>query len=182
MDIGNIIDIVILFFLVVTIFYAWRLSTYMKIFRDSRKDMESLLFKLDADIARAEKSVLGMRNAAENAGMKLNETVKESKFLADELKFMNEAGDNLASRLEKLAEKNRALVDQLESAGGISANTRYKNLPIDDAKDQALPRHFVVRDNAPANINQTQTAAAPDFSSQAERDLYDALHRKGDGR
>ncbi len=178
MDIGSIIDIVILFFLGVTIFYAWRLSAYMKLFRDSRREMESLLGKLDADIGRAEKSVLGMRNAAENAAIKLNETIKESKFLADELKFMNEAGDSLATRLEKLAEKNRALVDQIEAVGGVSANTRYKNLPEDTmnwADEDKPASRFTIKESQPANQSQ------PSFASQAERDLYEALQRKRSG-
>jgi len=135
MDIGAIIDVVVLVFLGVTIFYAWRLSTYMKIFRDSREQMAGLLRTLDSDILRAEKSVLGMRNAAENAGHKLNEIVKDSKYLADELKFMNEAGDSLATRLEKLAEKNRALVEQIEAVGGVSANTPYRHLTAMDEED-----------------------------------------------
>lgn len=176
MNIAAIIDIVILLFLGVTIFYAWRLSTYMKIFRDSRKEMESLFLRLDADITRAEKSVLGMRNAAESAGMKLNETIKESKFLADELKFMNEAGDNLATRLEKLAERNSALVDQLESAGGVTANTKYKQV-IQDEADEPVFNRFAVKETQPANQPN-----APQFSSQAERDLYEALQRKKAGR
>lgn len=182
MDIGHIIDIVILLFLGVTIFYAWRLSVYMKIFRDSRRDMEALLRELDGDIARAEKSVLGMRNAAEGAAMKLNETIKESKFLADELKFMNEAGDNLAARLEKLAEKNRALVEKLELAGGITANTPYKNLPHDSdeqarpAEDVPAAPRFDLSGVAPANAPDV-----PEFASQAERELYTALQRKKAG-
>lgn len=174
MTAGVIIDIVILFFLGVTIFYAWRLSTYMKLFRDSRQEMEKLLIRLDADIARAEKSVLGMRNAAENAGHKLNDTIKESKFLSDELKFMNEAGDRLASRLEKLAEKNSALVDQLEQAGGVTPNTPYRDLLADAEREKPAATRFQAKENAPAN----QSARAPEFSSQAERDLYEALQRK----
>lgn len=178
MEIGVLIDIVVLLFLGLTIFYAWRLSSYMKIFRDSRRDMESLLVKLDQDIARAEKSVLGMRNAAESAAMKLNETIKESKFLADELKFMNEAGDNLASRLEKLAERNRALVDQLETLGGVTANTPYRDLlsQDDEAPVQPQQKRFVTPE-APRAANESIG-----LSSQAERDLYEALQRRGGGQ
>lgn len=177
MTLAVLIDIVVLLFLGATIFYAWRLSSYMKIFRDSRRDMESLLVKLDQDITRAEKSVLGMRNAAESAALKLNETIKESKFLADELKFMNEAGDNLATRLEKIAGRNRALVDEIEALGGVTANTPYRDL-LDagtepkEAKPQA--GKFVAADTKPA-ANQS----APSLPSQAERDLYEALQRRG---
>lgn len=180
MEIGVLIDIVVLLFLGLTIFYAWRLSSYMKIFRDSRRDMESLLVKLDQDIARAEKSVLGMRNAAESAAMKLNETIKESKFLADELKFMNEAGDNLATRLEKLAERNRMLVDEMESLGGVTPNAPYRDLLAEqqDAEpDRTTQRRFVASEQ-PLAANESSTG----LSSQAERDLYEALQRKGAGR
>lgn len=178
MEIATIIDIVVLLFLGLTIFYAWRLSSYMKIFRDSRRDMEGLLVKLDQDIVRAEKSVLGMRNAAESAAMKLNETIRESKFLADELKFMNEAGDNLATRLEKLAERNRELMDGLEALGGVTPNTPYRDLLSDQEAPQQpqAARRFVAEQQAPANESASR------LSSQAERDLYEALQRKGTGQ
>ncbi len=182
MSLGLMIDVVVLLFLGVTIFYAWRLSTYMRIFRDSRQEMERLLVRLDSDIARAEKSVLGMRNAAENAAIKLNETIKESKFLADELKFMNEAGDNLASRLENLAARNRALVDALEERGGVTANTPYKDLLAHADREERgdgeipQPRFSATGGVAPANQSGQTTTT---LSSQAERDLYDALQRRG---
>lgn len=181
MALASIIDIVILVFLGITIFYAWRLSTYMRVFRDSRREMESLLKNLDGHIARAEKSVLGMRNAAESAGHDLQEIIKDSRFLADELNFMNEAGDSLANRLEKLAEKNRQLVEKLEAQGGTGPHTPYQpdlsEWSEQDSQGRAPRSYFSPRETQAAN-----QSAVPELGSQAERDLYEALQRKRTGR
>lgn len=183
MTFSSLIDMVILVFLGVTIFYAWRLSAYMKIFRDSRREMESLLRNLDGHIARAEKSVLGMRNAAESAGHELQGVIKDARFLADELNFMNEAGDNLANRLEKLAEKNRMLVERMETANlgepyQADLSEQGWDAPEPVSAPPAASRGFSLRERETAPANQS---SVPGLSSQAERDLYEALQRKKAG-
>lgn len=119
MPIGVILDILIVILLGATIFYAARLSIHLKTFRDARSDMDDLLDDLSEAVIRAENAIKGMNNSAQQSGQKLQDVINEAKFLADELRFMNESGDNLASRLEKLAERNRELVDLLEQAGGV---------------------------------------------------------------
>jgi hypothetical protein len=115
----TIIDILILVFLGATIIYAARLSIYMKSFQDRRKDMDFLLQDLSAAVGRGENIIREQRAAADQSGMKLQDIINEAKFLSDELRFMTEAGDNLAGRLEKLADRNRELVELLEQAGGV---------------------------------------------------------------
>lgn len=119
MSFEQIIDILILLLLGATIIYAARLSIYMKSFQDRRKDMDFLLQELSASVARGENSIRDHSAAADQSAMKLQDTINEAKFLSDELRFMTEAGDNLAGRLEKLADRNRELVDLLEQAGGV---------------------------------------------------------------
>lgn len=127
MDAGQILDAVILILLCVTIFYAARLSMFLSHFRDSRDEFDTLMNELSRNIQRAEQAIGNMRNLAAESGGDLNAAVKEAKFLSDELRFMTDAGDNLATRLEKLAERNRELIDLLENAGGIGPGTAVKN-------------------------------------------------------
>lgn len=115
----TILDVATVLLLGVTIFYAAKLSLYLKIFRDGRKDMAHLIQDLSASVARAENAIHGMQDSAHESGRELQDIVNQAKFLADELRFMNEAGDSLANRLEKLAERNRELVDLLEQSGGV---------------------------------------------------------------
>ncbi len=119
MSLGLLVDVSILILLGVTIYYAARLSVYLKTFHDGRKDMNFLIQDLSTSVSRAENAIKGMQASADQSGLKLQDVINEAKFLADELRFMNEAGDSLANRLEKLAERNRELVDLLEQSGGV---------------------------------------------------------------
>ncbi len=118
-DVSLLLDGLILVFLCVTIFYAARLSLFMKSFREGRSDMQRLIRDLSATIDKAEASIALMKENATGTEMGIREVINEAKFLSDELRFMNETGDSLADRLEKLADRNRELVDLMESSGGI---------------------------------------------------------------
>ena len=118
-DIGLLLDGLILIFLCVTIFYAARLSLFMKTFRQSRGEISKLIKELNIVIGKAEGSVASMQENAGTTEVAMREVIVDAKFLSDELRFMTETGDSLADRLEKLADRNRELVDLMESAGGI---------------------------------------------------------------
>lgn len=203
MDAGTIMDGVILVLLCVTIFYAARLSMFMTTFREGRADFERLMDELGRNILRAEQAIKTMRELAANGAQELRDTVNESKFLSDELRFMNEAGDSLANRLEKLAEKNRELIDLLENAGGLGPDSAIKNKfpgrgridleelaqrhekPVRSEKD--YEPFFKIQDREFSNdandvedeIDDWGAAESgdDDFQSQAERELYEALQK-----
>lgn len=150
MDLGLLVDIAILVLLGATIYYAARLSVYLKTFHDGRKDMNFLIQDLSTSVSRAENAIKGMQASADQSGLKLQDVINEAKFLADELRFMNEAGDSLANRLEKLAERNRELVDLLEQSGGVG-HPAQPSLP-----QAATPstRAFHERDDRPLKLNK----------------------------
>lgn len=118
-DIGLLLDGIILVFLCVTIFYAARLSLFMKSFREGRSEMHRLIRDLSTTIDKAEGAISVMKDHAKGTELELRTIINEAKFLSDELRFMNETGDSLADRLERLADRNRELVDLMEKSGGI---------------------------------------------------------------
>ena len=120
-DVGLLLDGLILVFLCVTIFYAARLTLFMKSFRRSRDQIGYLIKDLNNVIAKAEGAITNMQENAGTTEVVMREAIVEAKFLSDELRFMTETGDGLADRLEKLADRNRELVDVIENAGGIGA-------------------------------------------------------------
>ncbi len=99
------LDVAILVLLGATIFYSVRLSNGLKTFRDSRKELSSMLEKLSLSITRAEQAISGLGVTARESGRELQETINQARSLSEELQFINEAGDNLARRLENLAER-----------------------------------------------------------------------------
>ena len=118
-DVGLLLDGLILVFLSVTIFYAARLSLFLKSFREGRDGMQLLIRDLSDTVDKADQSIQTMKVHAQETEAELTSIINEAKFLSDELRFMNETGDSLADRLEKLANRNRELVDLMENAGGI---------------------------------------------------------------
>lgn len=163
-NIGFAMDAAILILLAGTIFLAFRLNLNLKHFRDGRKDMEKLVATLTVNIERAEKAIAGLQIGARNSGSDLDKKIKESKFLIDELKFMGEAGNNLADRLEKLADRNRELVEKIEARGGIGPGTALNHAP------PAIESTIIVRE-----------AAAPAGTAAAGFSIHDREFDDGDG-
>jgi hypothetical protein len=178
-------DVTILVLLAATVYLAFRLSIHLRHFRDSRHEMEGLLVRLMSNIERAEGAIAGLQNSADTSGAKLHEIVNESKFLADELKFMNEAGNNLAERLEKIAEKNRMLVDEMEGH-----SNKVKAAPISFKQHEPFvaqeiePVGFMIQDrDYDDELSDDDFEFGGDLEnsglqSQAERELYEALNKK----
>lgn len=138
-DVGFILDGLILVFLGVTIFYAARLSLFFKVFREGRDGMQILIRDLSVTINKAESSVQVMKNHASQTEQEIREIIKEAQFLSDELRFMNETGDSLANRLEKLADRNRELVDLMESSGGIGTQ-KYSASDVVEKVEKPAPK------------------------------------------
>lgn len=147
-DMGFVLDGLILVFLAVTIFYAARLSLFLKSFREGKNGVQLLIRDLSVTIDKAEESIKAMKEEVEKTEFDLRQTVEEARFLSDELRFMNEAGNGLAERLEKLADRNRELVDLMERSGGIGGQTIRvdqieKEVP---RKKQAIEEPFDIED------------------------------------
>jgi len=197
MNFPFVMDVSILVLLAATVFLAFRLTMSLRNFRESRFEMEGLVNRLTSNIDKAERAIGGMQNAARNAGKELDEIISDAKALSDELKFMNETGNSLANRLEKLAERNRELVDKIEGAGGLGIiSSSYEEQPSKPAAKpaaKAIPK--------PANASAPDTgfaihdrdynegfddddldfeAATSQLQSQAERELFEALQNNKD--
>lgn len=188
MTFAGVMDFAILALLAATVFIGFKLMMSLRNLHEARSEMEGLLNRLTSNIDRAENAIGGLQNAAKNSGVSLQAIINDSKFLADELKFMNEAGNSLAGRLEKLAEKNRELVGQLESAGGMGVQEiRFKTLPQQIKTQEQIEMEEFERelalldaeDGAGAGAHDTLMLDMPPLQSQAERELYEALIRKG---
>ena len=197
---GFILDFVILVLLGITILYAARLSFFMRTFQEGRRDLIKLIEALSKNIEQAERSIQGMHNAAASSGASLQDVIKEAKFLSDELQFMNQSGDALAGRLEKLAERNRELVDLLESSGGIGVSEPYvreRRAPSTSFHEREVSREkepdpfFKIQDRefeesehglADGIDSSESFSDLGDFKSEAEKEFYEALQKRGKKR
>lgn len=183
MSFSLIMDVAVLVLLAATVYLAFRLNLNLKHFRESRSEMEGLVNRLTANIDKADRAIQGMQNAARNAGKELDEIISDAKVLCDELKFMNETGNNLANRLEKLADRHREITAKIEDQpmlNPVSSSSKGKPIKIDEA-----PRGFAIhdRDFDDDELTDEDFGFAGDDSdfgglqSQAERELFEALQK-----
>ncbi|PZQ48462.1 MAG: hypothetical protein DI551_01540 [Micavibrio aeruginosavorus] len=193
-DFSLFMDFAILVLLAATVYLAFRLNLNLKNFSESRSEMEGLVNRLTANIDKAETAVAGMQNTARKAGIELDEVISDAKKLRDELKFMNETGNNLASRLENVAERNRALVDKIEEFPAVhkipssiaSTPVRESARPPQNLKVEEEPASgFAIRDRDYDGGLSDEDFDDLDFGdddagfgglqSQAEREFFEAL-------
>lgn len=118
---GLVLDVFILAALGATIFYCLRLSRQFNQLQADRKAFETLIQSLTVAASRAEAAIKSLKEAAIESGDGLQEKINNARSLFDELEIMIQAGDNLAERLQTLAEKGRRSV---QSQGGGTAEPR----------------------------------------------------------
>lgn len=170
------LDIAVLILLGVTVFYAAKLSIYLRDFREGREDMEALMRTLAESVNKAQTSMERTRITAQETAQGLEELVKESKFLSDELRFMNEAGDNLANRLEKLAERNSQAVVAKSEPMHFIEEYEEEEFYEDIAPRPEEKTMFSIRDPE-FEVVPPGEESAPErpLQSRAERELLEAL-------
>ncbi len=197
------LDVGILILLACTVFLAFRLNVNLRHFRESRFEMEGLVNRLTANVERAEKAIAGLQVSARNSGADLDKKIKESKFLSDELKFMNDAGEGLANRLEKLADTNRELIKKMEETGGVGPNISYNQSGIylkepskpsfheqtqpSQTKITEMQSGFSIMDREFDDLNDglddlnfelDNNDLSSNLQSQAEREFFEAMKQR----
>ncbi len=104
------LDLIVLGFLGATIFYVIRLSRTLENFKAQRREFDGVIANLLSSIDQAERSVQSLKQVGAQEASDLDNLIRQSKALVDELTIINETGESMAKRLEKLAERNRRIV------------------------------------------------------------------------
>jgi hypothetical protein len=159
-----LLEIVLILLLAGTLFHAIRLERALGVLKRDRAALEALVAEFNASSQAAEQGVERLRDAAEGAGRQIVRQIDAGGRLKDDLLFLNDRGEKLADRLDRLVRAARAL-DQ----------------PVADAAPEPLPREPMAwappREAEP--VPELRLAepgeAAPRVRSQAERDLLRAL-------
>ena len=186
--INLILDGAILVLLLGTMFFAARLSIYLKTFRDSRADLEKLLRDLSEQVDHAERAIDNLKDHARNTGRDLQGAVDDATHVRDELQIMNEYGDKVAARLERVLEK-RDYSDTLDDvelpARDKSRNSEKATSRESDDESNDFQNMFKIRDidvdrgeTGSEGLFEEDLSDAEEFSSEAERELYNALKKK----
>lgn len=201
---GLFIDILVLIFLGVMIFYAVRLSESLKEFRAQKGAFDGVIADLLSAIDQAERSIHSLKQVSSKESMELDALIRKAKILTEELKDVNQASESMANRLENVAEKNRKVMQSVNEAKPIypqnktfetETKSEYSktSAPKKELSKQDLPS-FMIQDrdfedldalgerldDATSNdVSESIVSAKAEKSkklqSQAERELYDAL-------
>ena len=180
-----ILDLVILIGLGCFMYYALRLSKALNAFRAYRNEFESVIRQLNAHIDNAQKSIEQLKTTSKTSAEDLRKLVKDAQFLADDLQIINESGNNLAARLEGLAEKNRRA---LPAGTDYEATLKHHDNVRDIARHRKdedgdffiQDREFEEDDFSDQNsAYDDDDPALNDLSSDAEKELYRALKKTG---
>jgi hypothetical protein len=121
-----ILDILIVILLTATIGFAMVLNRRLSRLRDNKAELDDLVKGFADAAGRAEISVAGMKETASKSADVLQKSIDRAQALRDELQFMIEAADSLASRLEGSVGAHTVRATTGPSPAAIKANTRQQ--------------------------------------------------------
>lgn len=193
-----VLDVAMMVLLLITIIYAVRLTGYLKRFKNSRKELESVIANLSGHIEKAEKAVADLNEAVDISTYDLRDRIDRAAKMADELEMMTQTGDALANRLEELAVRNRKIIDGGEGDAADLMRQALKNeetyetrlehvvKKVEKQEEVEVARPvFSIRDpeieRGETSFDEGFTLDDDDVLSEAERDLYNALRKKRGG-
>lgn len=163
---GMVLDGLVLLFLGATIFFAVRLSVHLRLFRESRQDLQRLIGDLTTQIDKAEKSIETLKTSARDVSRDLQQHLEEAKAVGDDLEIMTRGANNIADRLDRSADRHRQVQPEPAAPARRGKNER-EEFPGFAIRDPELGAQEAERDNESGG-------------SLAERELLEALQsRKG---
>ncbi|MFA6279351.1 MAG: DUF6468 domain-containing protein [Bdellovibrionales bacterium] len=165
--IGFVLDIVLIGFLIAGISYAIKLTQQLADMRAQRADMERFVAVFSSTVERAEAGIRGLKSVSRSSGDDLERLIEKGQSLRDELHFLTESADQIATRLSNTATQ---MTRGSEAATTTSPEIKPK---ASAAKQPEKPR--IVE----AVPSQPVSAAPQQASSAAERDLLRVLGKRG---
>ncbi len=200
--ISLIIDLVLVGLLAATIAYAIILNKQIIKLRESRGEMAELIQGLNDAMNKAEGGVRNLKKTASDTGEDLQRTVNKAQTLRDELEFMIEAADAMATRLGTAGDRDagRGSAARTPIKPPLASRPLSRPLPVethdDDDHDEPppparleAPRRMAppplqveTRDNGSRDSAPRESLAREGESlSRAERELLQAIENAGKG-
>lgn len=168
-------DLTVAFLLVITIYYAAKLSRRLSALRADKAALQSLVQSLTLASQSAEAGIRGLRAAAEEGGRELQKKLQEAQGLRDDLAYMIDRGGNLADRMaSSLRPRREERAPEPMRPRPVEAAPRAAAEPPPRREAKSGPTNFI--QEMAARLAPSGSVAAP---SRAERDLLRAL---GGGR
>ena len=152
---SDIISLILIGTVVTGIAYAIKLIRQLQELRGSRAEMERFVTEFSGIVLRAETGVKNLRQAAREGGDDLEKLIEKAQLIRDELHFLIESADTMASRISKEASGVARQIIVEPNAPAVA--------PVTPPAPQAAPKAEPI----------------PQPATKAERDLLQALGRLG---
>jgi prefoldin subunit 5 len=98
-----VLDGVVIALLGVGIFYAWKLERLLRGLDRNREEMQKFVASFSSSITRAEKGIRELQDTAQDSGVEVDRQIAKAKTLRDELSYLVDAADKIASRLTDMS-------------------------------------------------------------------------------
>ncbi len=157
------LDVIMIGLLLAGLMQAIRLSRHLSTLRASRLEMERFVQEFNSTVLRAEAGIKGLKQAARDSGDDLEKLVEKATMLRDELQFIVESADQIASRLSQTATSAVRPTVVQKAEGGTSGMAEMKTEASTKPGLHAVPKGPEPKSGAP--------------SSKAEKELLQALQK-----
>ncbi len=197
-------DSLILFFLVLTVYFAFRLSKNLTEFRSYRGELQSIMRTLGTQLERAQSVIQDIKDISQTSGQDIDDMMMKSRMASEELRAVNDASEALAGRLERLAGQSAEAgriknIDHIthNQSGGVHSDARdgkavaagsiqallndLKSELEDDDEVTSSGTTPSARDDIPDFLRAPREDKT-EFTSETERDLYEALRKNRSGK
>lgn len=164
MQTALIIDIVLVVLVGAGIFFAWRLQRALGQLQQNRAAMEGFIGTFVQSIARAEKAIAELHGTARTLSSDIEERMKKAAAMRDELSFLVDAADKVATRL----------TDNTSLAQGAARAAREKEKEKTPKAEQSVlekPAQATAIDlSTPKPTKDEQAPALPSWAKRLESD------------
>lgn len=99
MNVSIVINAVFIVCMAVGIVYVWRLQKTLNGLNKNRQEMEKFVADFSGSIQRAQKAINDLQQTARDVGVDVENHLTRAQGLRDELSFLVEAADKIATRL-----------------------------------------------------------------------------------
>lgn len=98
---GLAVDAVLILLLAAVLWACWRVNARLGEIRNGQAELADLAMRLESLTGKARDALAELRTGSEAAESGLKGEIRRARALTDELTLITEAGDNLATRLER---------------------------------------------------------------------------------
>ncbi len=169
-----LLDAVLVGLLTATIIYAVILDRRLRIFRNAREEMQSLLAHFTAATIQAQSNMTSLRETSQTTSAELKERLERGKALRDDLAFLLDRGASLADRLEGGISAARAAAKASDGPRAPAVRlAEAVSREATDARAQGARKNDLRAGERPSESRNGESRSAP--PADAARDFLRAL-------